>query len=270
MKKFVLISICLFCFHISHYGQNWLIDSQVLQLQKYAAQIQEDATLMGRLRADSMVTKMLIQIIKQPHSFQFGFDSLQSIKHIVSPDKRFKIFSWQIDLGDGTYRQRGAIQMSTLDGQLQLYPLFDQSDFVQNNSLGVSDAQHWMGAIYYEIIPIEKGNETLYTLLGYDEYTNGISRKIIEILEFKEGKPFFGGDYFMYPKDPTYPIAPVDRFVLYYKKGSNALIQFNPITKNIQLSELTSTDKDLSNPSNLVPSGNDHYFKWESGKWRLY
>jgi hypothetical protein len=269
MKKLLLIGIIIFFSCQFSYSQSTVVDSTGFFLQQWAATLQEDTTLSGRLTADSIVTKKLIQILKQPFSYRFRFDSLRSIKHIESPDGRFKFFTWQVDLGDGTYRQRGAMQLPSDDGQLKLFPFFDQSDFVSNSSLGISDPSHWIGAVYYEIIPITWKNETWYTLLGYDEYTNGISRKIIEVMHFEHGHPILGGDYFIYPKDPTFPIAPVDRFVLSYKKGSNAIIKYDTQNKVLVLSELTSTENDLRNPSTLVPSGVDLYFKWINGKWQI-
>lgn len=268
MKNRLLLFVVLLFNQILAIGQD-LKDPKGILLQKLAASIQTDSLLDDRMKSDSIFTKKLVGVLKNEHSFDFDFDSLKSIKHLVSPDKKFKIFTWQVDLGDGTYRQRGAIQMNTTDGKLLLYPLFDQSDFVPNISLGVNDRKHWVGAIYYNIIPVLSNKDTLYTLLGYDENTNGITRKIIEVLRFEHNEPVFGGDYFDYPKDPVFPMGPVDRFVYQYKKGSNARIEFLTDKKMIALSELTSLDKDLTQPNTLVPSGNDLYLKWVNGKWTM-
>jgi hypothetical protein len=245
------------------------IDIHGIKLEQLAVQIQVDTIVQDRFKADSIFTKALVNTLKANNAFDFSFDSLHAIKQVVSPDNKFKIFSWQIDLGDGTYRQRAAIQFPTANGQLKLLPLFDQSDFILNTAVGISDRKHWIGAIYYDIIPVQFQGETVYTLLGFDEYTNGISRKIIEVMKLVNNEPIFGGDYFSYPKDPCFPLAPADRFVYQYKKGSNAIIKYDAIKKAIVVSELTSIEKDLNNPSTLVPSGNDLYFNWMNGKWTL-
>lgn len=249
--------------------ENKDVDHNGLQLQQLALQIQSDSILSQRLFADSVFTRALVMQLKQPYSFDFTFDSLTAIKHISAPDKKFKFFSWQIDLGDGTYRQRGAMQLQTNDGSLKLLPFFDNSDFVQNMSIGIYDRKHWMGAIYYDIIPIYFNNDTLYTLLGFDENTNGISKKIIEVLKFVNGEPILGGDYFKYPSDPTFPLGKADRFVYAYKKGSNAVVKYDSTRRRIILSELASTENDLKKIETLVPSGNEKYFAWLNGKWEL-
>jgi len=270
MKQLILIGAILSLLHSNVKGQTiFNYDSTGTQLQKLASLIQEDTILRNRLNADSIFTRALVQTLKNPYSFKFNFDSLTAIKHIISPDGRFKFFSWQVDLGDGTYRQRGAMQLPTNDGQLKLLPFFDNSDFVQNNTLGVYDRKKWIGAIYYDIIPIPYNGTTIYTLLGFDENNTSVSNKIIEVVRFENEEPILGGDFFKFPSDPTYPIGTIDRFIYSFKKGSNAIIKYEKLQNRIMISELASTDNDLKKQETLVPSGNFKYFAWMNNKWEL-
>jgi outer membrane lipoprotein-sorting protein len=245
------------------------LDSTGKNLQKIAAGIQNDTVISNRFKQDSIFTRSLIQYLKQPNSFNNNLDSLVAIKHINAPDNSFKIFSWQLDLGDGTYRQRAAMQFPTADGSLKLLPFFDNSDFTDEPTKGINDRKKWIGAIYYDIILTEHNNQKYYTLLGYDENNLTTSRKIIEVLHFENNEPILGGNYFAYPPDETYPTAPVDRFIITYKKGSNAFIRYEPNQKQIVLSELASTEKNLKVASTLVPSGNEVFFTWKNGKWTM-
>jgi hypothetical protein len=270
MKQFILIGALLISIHCNVHGQSiFNYDSTGIQLQKLASRIQEDTILRNRLNADSIFTRALVQTLKNPYSFKYNFDSLTAIKHIISSDGRFKFFSWQLDLGDGTYRQRGAMQLPTNDGQLKLLAFFDNSDFVQNNTLGVYDRKKWIGAIYYDIIPLQYNGTTIYTLLGFDENNTTVSKKIIEVLRFENEEPILGGDFFKFPSDPTYPIGTIDRFIYNFKKGSNANIKYEKLQNRIMISELASTDNDLKNQETLVPSGNFKYFAWINNKWEL-
>ena len=270
MKQFILIGALLISIHCSVHGQSiFNYDSTGTQLQKLASRIQEDTILRNRLNADSIFTRALVQTLKSPYSFKYNFDSLTAIKHITSPDGRFKFFSWQVDLGDGTYRQRGAMQLPTQEGQLKLLPFFDNSDFVQNNTLGVYDRKKWIGAIYYDIIPLQYNGTSIYTLLGFDENNTSVSKKIIEVLRFENEEPILGGDFFKFPSDPTYPVGTIDRFIYNFKKGSNALIKYDKLQNRIMISELASTDNDLKKQETLVPSGNFKYFAWINNKWEL-
>ena len=270
MKQIILIGALFISINSSINGQSILnYDSTGTQLQKLASRIQEDTLLSYRLNADSIFTRALVQTLKSPYSFKYNFDSLTAIKHIISPDGRFKFFSWQVDLGDGTYRQRGAMQLPTNEGQLKLLPFFDNSDFIQNITLGVYDRKKWIGAIYYDIIPMEYNGKTIYTLLGFDENNTSVSKKIIEVLRFENEEPILGGDFFKFTPDPTYPIGTIDRFVYSFKKGSNAIIKYEKLQNRIILSELASTENDLKNQETLVPSGNFKYLAWINNKWEL-
>jgi acyl carrier protein len=243
------------------------VDSTGVHLQKLAAKIQEDSTDIERYVADSLFTIQLVQILKQPFSFQYHFDSLLAIKHLVAPDSAFKIFSWQLNIGEGNYKQRAAIQMNTKDGILKLLPFFDKSDWYEEPANEQMSRKNWMGAIYYDIVLTQFNGTNYYTLLGFDEYNTSISKKIIEVIHFENNEPVIGGNYFVFPNDVTYPKAPVERFVYAYKKGSNGYIRYDKENQRIVLSELTSISNDLKDKSTLVPSGNEVYFIWYHGKW---
>jgi acyl carrier protein len=242
-------------------------DNAGIELQKIASKIQEDTTAIGRYEADSLFTVSLVQILKQSNSFSFDFDSLVSVQKIFAPDSTFKIFTRQVDLGNANYKKRGAIQLKTTNGSLKLLPFFDKSDEFENPEYAMSSRKKWMGSIYYDILKTSYNGIDYYTLLGFDTFSETMSRKIIEVIYFEGNEPIIGGNYFDYPLDDTYPIAPIQRFVYTYKKGSNGYIRYEKETGKLILSELSSISNDLKDKSTLVPSGNEVYFIWSNGKW---
>lgn len=243
------------------------IDSVGEHLQFIANNITEDSTIQKRHYADSLFTRTLVQTLKNPFSFNYTFDSLRSVKVITAPDKSFKFFSWQIDNEDGSFTQKGAMQMNTPDGQLKLLPFFDDSEYFENPNDQITDRKHWQGAIYYDIVQNEYNNITYYTLLGYDENDAEISNKIIEVIHFEKNEPVLGGDFFVYPADESLPKQPIKRFILSYKKGSNAYIRTENNNALLVLSELSSIENNLKIKNTLVPNGDDLYFEWINGKW---
>jgi hypothetical protein len=266
MLKQILFSIILLVTFKFSNGQI-STDSTGISLQKLAIQIIEDSNFENRYIADSIFTRSFVKTLNTPYAFNFTFDSLKTVSQIISPDKKFKIFSWQLKLNDDTYLQRAALQMNTPDGKLKLLPFFDKSEIFDAPEIEICNRKKWMGAIYYDIVLTEYNNSKFYTLLGFDDFNNFTSRKIIEVIRFENDEPIFGGNYFVYPKDETYPDAPIERFVYNYKKGSNAYIKYNSESKQIILSELSSTNNDLKMKSTLVPTGNEVFFVWKNGKW---
>ena len=146
-----------------------LISSQVVaqniaqleeQIKKSAYNIVNGETYTERVLADSSFTRGLVRALKTPYSFNHKFDSLITVSTLFSPDSTFKIFTWQLLSEDEkSYRQKGAIQMNTKDGSLQLVPLFDCSEFTSAPTDSIRDAKHWIGAIYYKIIPKKFNNK---------------------------------------------------------------------------------------------------------------
>jgi hypothetical protein len=47
---------------------------------------------------------------------------------------------------------------------------------------------HWYGALYYNIVPVEKGNKTLYTMIGYNGGGRSTNKKILDVFYFKGKK----------------------------------------------------------------------------------
>jgi hypothetical protein len=266
MNKILYILIAfIFCIN-SSYAQSEL-ENTSNSLQKLALTIQASKNFDERKSTNNYITQSLLQILKEPNSFNYGFDSLSAIKRIASPDGVFNIFTWQVELAEGEFTQNGILQLKISEDSLKLFLLKDQSDAMETPEKENCITSNWFGAIYYDIYISEFNGAKYYSLLGYDEYSKTMTQKVIEVIQIENNEPIFGGDYFLYPPDETYPEAPVKRFIYTYKKGSNALIKFEKESKAIVLSELTSIDNKLKNKSTLVPSGDEVFFVWKNGKW---
>ena len=131
MNKLLVLLFFMFLAFVSRSQNNPTYDRlQQLEagIKGYASDIVNAPEMIDRFRADSLFTRGLVQALKTPYSFNFSFDSLVSVRQLVAADSVFKIFSWQLDLGNGKYKQRAAIQMKTENGSLKLLPFFDKSD----------------------------------------------------------------------------------------------------------------------------------------------
>ena len=239
---------------------------KVLAASAFAILNAEDTE--DRLRADSFFTRQLVQALRIPHSFHYGFDSLKTISRLYAPDSSFRIITWQLMKDFSYYRYKGAIQMNTKDGSLKLIPLYDGADFTENPYDSIRTNQNWIGAVYYNIIQKEYNNKKYYTLLGYDENDARSTKKWIEVLHFDlEGKPLFGGKFFNYPNDNNKPKQPVSRFCLEFKKQANAKLNYDVKLDRIVFVKLISESNEPNKKHTLVPYGTVEGFKWEYGRW---
>jgi hypothetical protein len=235
-------------------------------IRSYSVKIIQGINASDRLDADSMFTRMLVRALKIKNAFHYPFESLQTISILYSPDSMFRIFTWQLVINENVIRQHGAIQMKTYDGSLKLYPLIDKSDVTINVADTIGNNFGWIGAIYYKIILKKSSNQNYYTLLGFDENNIRSSRKIIEVLNFLNDEPTFGGRYFSYEEDTLFKTSQ-SRYIMEYKKEAGPRLNYDKDLDMIIVEHLISETKEPKKKWTLVGDGDYEGFKWKGGKW---
>jgi hypothetical protein len=263
---FILFSTACFAQHISKTDRHFLIKKED-SLKVYAINIIADSDDYKRFQADSAFTKMFVRALKTPNSFYYSFDSLTTISIQYPPDSTFRIFTWQLVINDNV-RQHGAIQMRTPDGSLKLIPLVDKSELIQNKEDTTTNNHAWIGAIYYKIIETEDSNQHYYTLFGYDENNIRSTIKLLDVLTFDEnGQPVFGQyPYFSFEKDTTVK-APVNRYIMEFKKDASPSLNYYEDSSMIIAEHLESESNEPKKKWTLVPDGDYEGFRWNNRKW---
>lgn len=272
MKQLLLFSIFTISTILSISAQRISPSDQLLlqhkedSLKKYSLKLIQGITAEDRFGADSAFTKMFVRALKTPYSFEYPFDSLFTISKLYAPDSSFKIFTWQMVINDNIVRQHGAIQMKTADGSLKLYPLIDKSDITINQADTFANNKGWIGAVYYKMVATNSGNQKFYTLLGYDENNIRSNRKVIEVLNFSNDEPVFGGRHFSFEEDSAFKPA-VSRYIMEYKKNAGARLTYDDDLKMIVFEHLESESNEPNKKWTYIPDGDYEGFKWKNGKW---
>ena len=221
-----------------------------------------------RFFADSAFTRIFVRALRTKYSFNHPFDSIINISKLYAPDSSFKIFTWQLIINENIIRQHGAIQMKTADGSFKVFPLIDKSDIILNQTDSISDNNGWMGAVYYKIIQKKYQGESFYTLLGFDENNIKSDKKIMDILQFVNGKPVFGNQLFVIENSNQFH-KKMARYILEYKKEAAARLTFDEDLGAVVFDELTSESNTPNKKWTLVPDGEYNGFLWKNGKWVL-
>jgi hypothetical protein len=220
-----------------------------------------------RFHADSNFIRMLVRTLKQKNSFNYPFDSLQTISRLYSPDSAFRVFTWQLKKDEYSFYHRGAIQMKTADGSLKLFPLHDVAPFSDRLLDSVRTAKNWVGVIYYRIVLKTFANKKYYTLLGYDDYSSASTKKWMEVMTFDEnGEPVFGGKYISFKDDTTKKPVQI-RFNIEYKKEAATTFNYDPELDMILFDDLVSENNEPTHKETYIPDGDFQAFKWENGQW---
>ena len=156
---------------------------------------------------------VLQEAISNKEIFNYPFDSLSKFMSTeISPDGSFRIFNWNIELSN----QRQHYECWILMKNLTLLKLTDFKNEIPEIEYASLDANSWYGALYYSIIPKERKNKTVYTLLGWDGNNMFSNKKIIESMTIsKKNKIQFGVPIFKYPSGKT-----KKRVIFQYSKQS--------------------------------------------------
>jgi hypothetical protein len=221
--------------------------------------VNEDNDL-ERKNANYTFIKILVSALKIPNSFLYPFDSVKSVTIINSPDNRFRIISWPIINQDGSYRFYGTIQINT-GGFLQMFPLNDYSPSLKNPEDSVTDNRKWYGAEYYRIIPVYSP-KLYYVLLGWKGNTVKSTKKVIEVLSFKDDKPVLGLPIF----DGNGKTR--KRVIFEYTRQASMLLRYVPDQNLIVFDHLSPPDPKLKKQLDTYgPDLSYDGYRLKNGKW---
>lgn len=159
-----------------------------------------DTSETSRFLSCKYMIKHLVLALKVDNSFQYKFPQFERISVQYPEDSSFRIFTWQLYVNENEYRYFGAIQMNSK--QLQLLPLSDRSEAIPNPDMTLTTNSDWFGAIYYNIKQVDSEKfGRYYMLFGYDANNFFTRRKLIDVMQIKDGKAYFGMPVFEIPQD---------------------------------------------------------------------
>jgi hypothetical protein len=267
MKKLLIIGLLAVALPLFTFAQRADESANLKQLNFFQDSLKHlgsrfinDEIDVQRKSANYTFIKTLVSALKIPNSFFFPFDSLKAISILNSPDKRFRIFSWHIINNDGSYRFYGAIQMNTR-GSLKIYPLEDYSPLLKNPEDSVTDNSKWYGAQYYQIIPVNGANP-YYVLLGWKGNTIKSTKKVIDVISFKDDKPLLGLPVFDQKGKSR------KRVIFEYTRQASMLLRYVPDQHLIVFDNLAPPDKKSKDkPETYGPDLSYDGYRLKNGRW---
>lgn len=265
-KKFAGLLI-LTLFNLNVFAQNAGQSSVQTQFKNYEDSLKtlgstfvNNENDLERKNANYQFIRTLVAALKIPGSYHYGFDSVKTVSLLYSPDNKFRIFSWNIMNEDGSYRYYGTIQINT-GGALKLFPLTDYSPFVTSPEDSTLTTQKWLGAQYYKIIKTGTENP-YYVLLGWKGNTVKTTKKVIEVLSFKNSIPVFGLPVF----EGNQKIR--KRVLFEYSRQASMLLRYVPARQLIVFDHLAPRDpKVKADFSFYGPDLSYDGYQLKNGKW---
>jgi hypothetical protein len=215
-----------------------------------------------RFAANEKFITYFEKLLSQSGSFSRNYDSLKNVSVQTASDSSFRIFTWVVPHFDGQeYNFFGFVQLHSAKSDTMIR-LYDSTAVIQKPESEKLRADRWLGAVYYDIIPIESAGKKYYTLLGWKGKNQEHTLKIIDVLSVNNNQLKFGF--------PIFKTGSVyrNRMVFTYNSQASMTLHFNKKFNGIVFDHLAA---DKNNPSLITgPDGTYDAFKLKKGKWILY
>lgn len=200
-------------------------------------------------------------------SIDFPFDSLKKYKVMLeSPDKQVRVFTYDMELGDGTHNYYGFIQAYNKRAkEYEVYELNDKSDVIKDPENASLDNRKWFGAYYYQIVQVKYRKSKYYILLGWDGNNRITNKRLIDVLYFTDkGFPKFGDAIFAAEDGKI-----KKRIIFEYQAGVFMSLRYDEEKKVIVFDHLSPSNPNLEGEFQFYgPDFTYGMMEFKEGKWQ--
>jgi len=220
-----------------------------------------------RKQALEQFTKMLKTFVASDTGFSHPLKEVGNVLRLPLGDDA-AIYTWQVPDSSFNYQRYGLVAARVKD-EIVLTEL--EASQLPGAEFMRLKPENWYGAIYYEAIPVEKGRDEYYTLLGLT-MGQDLNRKVIDVIEIdRKGRPRFGAKIFRVQEwqDRTFQRAPM-RLILQYSPDISASVKWNEDEEMIVMDHLSPPDENLKGIyQQYGPDMSYDALEWEDDWWQL-
>lgn len=273
MRKIISILI-VFCCIFQNIQAQKISEADLKEIQSiedtlmvYSHMIINDSIDENRFASTKLFIPMLVKALKKKNSFEYKFDKLKHVSIQYPQDSTFRVFTLHLFVNNDEYHYFGAIQMNTED--LNLIPLIDRKDQIQDIEQQQTDNENWYGVVYYNVLDFDTPEGKKYLLFGYDGYSFFDRRKIVDVLSIENNKATFGHPVFI-KKEKGRIIEEKKRILLEFSARASVKLNYDLIEEAIVYDNLISIGPLGPNEKNsFVPDGSYQGYKLseEGGYW---
>lgn len=259
MKYLYLITGCL-CGCLSVQAQT--PEERTAGLAALMRQVAAETDSARKIAAMSVFAAAFEETLRREAVPDNAFDSIPYLGMLVSPDKKVRLFTWNLPLTATQRRYFGIVQYRIND-TIHTTVLNDVKDTLAGRpeTLTLHNGQ-WFGALYYDLLQNKTRDRVYYTLLGYDFHSGDTHRKLLDILTFDEqGSPSFGAPLF---DNGRWKAC---RVMLEYSATTPFYLAYLSRKKMIVFQRLETVS--LGGLPGRVPSGEFDGLQFHDGEWKL-
>ena len=228
--------------------------------------IHQEKQEQSMISMNDSVIRLFEEVLKDPLSFTYPFDSLRYAGKLYPPDTSFRMINWNLSLPDGHFRYFGFIlQQDSLRHTSRVISLHDHAEDIRNPEDTLLTPACWYGALYYDILLDRWQGTSFYTLLGIGYEDMFMTRKIIDVITFdKEGDIIFGAPIFSTDKHIH------DRVIFRFSARVSMLLHYNGQMKMIVFDHLSPSRPQYEGLYQFYgPDSSYDGFAFYNGMWHL-
>jgi hypothetical protein len=266
MRKIINIFIVLISFSSASFAQiDTVLVKRELMLENLLKELRSVKNDSVKEKYNEAFRVLLEETILLPGAFDYPFQKLKTLGSIKSPDNAFRLFNWNVEQDDLT--QKYYCYILRFDERKKEYfikELIDNSIMLPEKPDDILDAENWYGALYYQIIPFEKGKKDMYTLLGWDGHTSMSNMKLIDVLYFSGNNPKLGS--------PVFKVGSSTFKRIFYEHSEKAImsLRYDEKYERILFDHLSPESANLKGfYAYYVPDMSYDAFRLKNGKWYL-
>ncbi|MFT4986071.1 MAG: hypothetical protein ACI81Y_000208 [Glaciecola sp.] len=259
MPKHILLLSLLFSYNT--YAQMFTEVNEKAIQDEYEA-IFKNSSDESKLKAADEFLVSFRQNLYKNGAYSYPFEALRMGK-LTSPDDKFRLFNWNVNLTNGQEKYYGLIVIPKKD-RVEIITLYDKSDEVENPEQAALSDQKWLGALYYRIIAFKKGGRPHYALLGWDGFSNTTNKKVIEVMSFNGGGVKFGSSVFNKGKSTQ------KRILFEYAEDAVMSLKYDKKLKSIVFDHLAPIGNHIDSQKEFfAPDMTFDAYSFKKGKWHF-
>ena len=207
----------------------------------------------------------LEKTLQLKEAFSYPFSKLKTVGVIDSPDGQLRIINWNVEKADLSHNYYCYVLFPQKRSDLHAFiELKDNTFGMPTQPEGVLTSDQWYGALYYKIIPMDKGNRTLYTVIGWDYYSPMSQVKMLDVMYISGNTEKLGSPVFKLGKEIK------SRVFYEHSKKATMYLNYEADRKRIMMDHLSPESPSMKNFKEFyVPDLSYDAFIQEGSRWVL-
>lgn len=246
---------------MSSFSQKKLFIAYEDSLMRVAPSILQGKNDAERQLANEKFLALWEPILDESRSMKYPFDSLSTVSILTSKDNKVRFINWVIPQENGTYQYQAIVQYYNYQNKYNVAYLEAIEEELREPEKMKLQNNQWIGALYYQLETIKRGNRKYYLLLGWDGNDDRSNKKIADVLTISRGLTF-GAPIFKIDQRPQ------NRFIIEYKEDASASMKYHAKEERILFTHLIPLSEGVKGLYDFyVPDGSVDALNLRNGKF---